>query len=167
MADIDIDTYVIKAKNGDEVVVDVERQPAHGSGIPRRFAEMVENFDSLRPRQRARVLWAKRFRRAMSETGTTQQDLGRIIDTPPSSISSWANAVSMPGPDAMKRLSAYFGTDTSKWTEPEEAPSVQEAPPAPASSLTLSEDEEALVRRVRRMSEEERDALFTLLHVLK
>lgn len=161
----DIDMYVIKTKNGDEVVV--EKKPGHDTGMTNRLVKLEENFDSLRPRQRARVLWAKRFRRAMSETGTTQQDLGRIIDTPPSSISSWANAVSMPGPDAMKRLSAYFGEDVTKWTEPEEAPSVQETPPAPVSSLILSEDEEALVRRVRRMSEEERDALYTLLHVLR
>ena len=160
----DLDMYVIKTKNGDEVVV--EKKPDHDTGMTNRLVKLEENFDSLRPRQKARILWAKRFRRALTESGTTQQDLGRIIDTPPSSISSWANAVSMPGPDAMKRLSAYFGTDVSRWTEPEEAP-VQETPPAPVSTLTLSEDEEALVRRVRRMSEEERDALFTLLHVLR
>lgn len=160
----DLDMYVIKTEDDHDVVV--ERQPARDSGLTHRLAKMEEALDTLRPRQKARVLWAKRFRRAMSETGTTQQDLGRIIDTPPSSISSWANAVSMPGPDAMKKLSAYFEEDVTKWTEPEER-EPQEAPPAPISTLILSEEEEALVRRVRRMSEEERGALYTLLHVLR
>ena len=162
----ELDSYVVR-KNGDAVTIDFKRD--HDPSMGDRLLKMEESFESLRPRAQARVLWARRFRRALRASQTSQQELGRIIGTPPSSISSWANAVSMPGPDVMDKLSKYFGEDVTMWTVPEET---KEAPAWKTSVVTdpplvLSEDEEALIRRVRRMSEEERDALFTLLHVLR
>ena len=159
----DLDSYVVR-KNGDAVTIDFKRD--HDPSMGDRLLKMEQSFDELRPKAQARVLWAKRFRKALRASQTSQQELGRIINTPPSSISSWANAVSMPGPEAIEKLSEFFGEDVSLWTVPEKkdswTASVVTTPP-----LVLSEEEEALIRRVRRMSEEERDALYTLLHVLK
>ena len=147
----------------DDLHIEYVRDP----GMTDRLLAYEQKMDELSPKMRARLVWSKRFRRALKARGMSQQALSDAVGVHPSLVSSWANAISLPKTGVMEKLSDLFDEDVTKWTEPEEVPSVQETPPAPVSSLILSEDEEALVRRVRRMSEEERDALYTLLHVLK
>ena len=148
---------------------DADTMYTYESGMTDKLLAYEKNFESLRPRQQARLLWSRRFRRALRVSRTTQQELSKIINTPASSISSWANAVSMPKPYVMEKLSRFFGEDVTAWTEPEEKEdsAIKEASPVSTPSLTITEDEEALIRRVRRMSDEERAGLFMLIHVLR
>lgn len=135
-------------------------------GMTDRLLSYEQKMDELSPKMQARLVWSKRFRRALKTRGMSQQALSDAVGVHPSLVSSWANAVSMPKNDVMQKLSVLFKEDVSKWTVPEKK-EVWTASVVTAQPLVLSEEEEALIRRVRRMSEEERDALFTLLHVLR
>lgn len=149
----------------DDLHIEYVRDP----GMTDRLLSYEQKMDELSPKMRARLVWSKRFRRALKARGMSQQALSDAVGVHPSLVSSWANAISLPKSEAMQKLSDLFEEDVSKWTEPEDKEDlpVWKASVVTAQPLVLSEDEEALIRRVRRMSEEERDALFTLLHVLK
>ena len=170
--------------------------PAPGDDAYNRLLAYRDALQSLSPNQRARVNFARTFRSRMQETDMTKTQLAEQLGVSSSLLSAWTSGVSLPRPDTMRKLSEFFGEDVSLWatdktaapprTEPSgtvEEPAAQyEYPPhttlagmvgepvvqytaAPRTELT--DDELALVQRVRRMSDEERDGLFALLHVLR
>ena len=164
-------------------------------GLTERLATYEEKFNTLRPRQQDRVVFARRFRQALREKKVSQKALSETLGVSSSLVSQWANAISAPANDQVRALSDFFGEDVSAWATPDSPDYVTSdgmhvevmTPPveyrasaesgismvgeAPASygvpALTLTEEETALIHRVRRMSQEERDALYILLHVLR
>ena len=110
---------------------------------------------------------------AMHTAGLSQTDLARILEINASSVSAWVNASTMPSVKNLSKLSGFFKTDASAWSKQLpviDRPCTDNCGPTscnPADSVTISvtTDEELLIRRVRRMSEDERSALYTLFHV--
>ena len=154
--------------------VDAEVVYVHEPGMTDRLLVYEQAFSKLRPKQQARILFSRRFRRALRASRTSQQQLAKNLDVSPSLISSWANAVSMPAEDILDKLTDFFGEDVREWTHPEPEPIPQmvaekSVPYSATGSVTMSvtKEEQALIQRVRRMSDEERDGLYALLHVLR
>lgn len=124
-------------------------------------------------RRQACEMFAQNLVVAMHTAGLSQTDLARILEIKASSVSAWANASTMPSAKNLSKLSRFFKTDASAWSKQPpviDRPCTDSCGPAscnPADSVTISvtADEELLIRRVRRMSEDERSALYTLFHV--
>ena len=144
--------------------------------IEERVKKYNEAMLRLSPRQRERVVFARSFRFAIRCTGITQKDLAETLGVSQALVSSWASAVSLPNAEQMEKLSDIFDDNVALWAkydrplpqDPQEAEVQIDTTAAPSiPALVITDDEIALVQRVRRMSQEERDALFTLLHVLK
>lgn len=148
--------------------------------IKGRLQKFEASMSRLTPRQRARVVFARTFRAEMRALRLTQKELAEKLGVSPSLVSAWASAVSLPNPEQTEKLSDLFGSEVSLWAvydaplpqDPQEMESrgdsydvakISTSTPA----LNLADEEIALIQRVRRMSQEERDALYTLLHVLR
>ena len=145
--------------------------------------ERLKKFDAamlqLSPRQRDRVIFARMFRAEMKGLGITQKKLAETLGVSRALVSSWASAVSLPNEAQTEKLSEILDTNVALWArydlplprDPQEAevqsdaPDITETPSVPG--IVITDDEIALIQRVRRMSQEERDALYTLLHVLR
>ena len=160
--------------------------------IDSRLQKYEAAMSRLTPRQRARVAFARIFRAEMRGLHITQKSLAEQLGVSPSLVSAWASAVSMPNAEQTEKLSELFNDEVSLWAIDEPLPedpwesedfSSQSngsfageastpsqtitAEEASTPSQTITADETALIQRVRRMSQDERDALYTLLHVLK
>ena len=155
-------------------------------GLTDTLKRYEKYFTTLSPRKQSRVVFSRKFRQALRVSGISQKELAKIIGVSAPLVSGWANAQSMPSSEHLAKLSEVFGTDVNEWTEP---PSMVEAARKPAESGKISElmaqhtmsqrekeemeissvpittGEKMLIYRVRRMSQAERDALYTLLHV--
>lgn len=133
-------------------------------GRTKRIQAYEENISSYSPRKQNRILFAKNFRRALRISGITQKELSKRLGVSAPLVSGWANAQSMPSAEDLEKMSEIFGTDVSAWADPQDPTGIL----GPGVDFPeFSADEVALVMRVRRMSEEERGALYTLLHVLR
>ena len=144
--------------------------------IVERVEKYNEEISRLSPRQRERVSFARCFRFALKCLGIAQKDLAEMLGVSQALVSSWRSAISLPNAEQMEKLSDIFDDEVALWAkydrplpqDPQEAEvqtDTTEAPSVPA--LVITDDEIALIQRVRRMSQEERDALYTLLHVLR
>lgn len=144
-------------------------------GMSKRLKQYRDTFSELTPRKQARFLFAQNFIRALRISGLSQKELSGMLGASASLISGWANAVSMPSGKHLAKLSEIFNTDVTAWMKHPPVPFT----PATFSgnqdscnvsnsvTMTVTPDEEALIQRVRRMSEDERSALYTLFHVLR
>ena len=145
----------------DGITIETERLGGD-PGLTDRLRSLEENTAKLSPRQRERVNFSRRFRQALRVSGIQQKDLSPRIGVSSSLVSAWANAISLPSAEQIEKLSEVFGGDVSAWIQDDEP-----RRPVRWEHTRITSDEAALVQRVRRMSEEERNALYTLLHVLE
>lgn len=70
--------------------------------------------------QAEREIFARNFRRLLSEQGRTQADVVDTLGITASTVSDWANAKKYPRVDKLQLLAAYFGV--SLWELREEPP---------------------------------------------
>lgn len=142
-----------------------------------KLDERIKKFDEsmlqLSPRQRDRVAFARMFRFCLKALGISQKKLAEKLGVSQALISSWASAASLPNAEQTEKLSEIFNDNVALWSKYDRP--LPEYPPEDYNQIgivsvpgfTLTDDEIALVQRVRRMSEDERAALYTLLHVLR
>jgi transcriptional regulator with XRE-family HTH domain len=100
----------------------------------------------------------ERIKEARLRCGLSQRDLARACRVTPGIISHWETGVRTPGRDNLLRIAAATSTNISELMAPEEAPE--------KGTLTnLTQDEVAMLRGYRRLSERQRKNLVELISV--
>ena len=124
----------------------------------------IEKKTRSAKQKQERELFAMALRRELRRAGRSQKQVAEAVGVSPSLVSSWCNGLCLPSGPQLQMLSILLDRDVSAWIDTAKSivePSPQTTKPA------FTPEEEALINRVRRMSDEERDGLYALLHVLR
>lgn len=103
------------------------------------------------------------FRRLCSQNGKAETSVCRELNISPANPKQWRNGIE-PKPSTKKALADYFGVDVSFFDSPFPEPPIQQPQMIPVRVITQEED--AIISMMSKLSEKERNAVILLIKEL-
>ena len=107
------------------------------------------------PIEEIKLRFSKNLKEIMTNHNKTQGDLVRDLSFRQATVSDWLNGKKYPRMDKIEKLANYFGISINDLL-------IQTSAPAP---LTLSQQEETLIKKYRQLDADGREEIDDLLDV--